>query len=708
VNGVARVPGVVHPLRPMRRLLALGLLLLAPSPAAAQAPADDPSKPLVYVFSLDGFDRDRLENGTAPYLQSLVRGAEPTTNWQESRAIMVAQTNPNHVAMATGAFADRSGIPGNAFVVYGREARQACGGEPGDGPEALDGETPDCLVAEPFFTTAGRAGLPTAGIFGKPKLARIFETRRLDPSRPDATFLWAPCTNGSGPSYCDRNVPARPNDGYSLNDRDVMDVVLRTVREGVGTPRRRPLLTFVNFPNIDSAGHATGAGSAYDAAVRLADTEVQRFVAAQKAAGLWERTVMFVVSDHSMDSTPTKTTLGDRFDAAGIPSDSYLIQQNGSLDMVYLRDRAAPGRFALLQRMRATALSDPRVDEALYRQPNPEDGGTVNTLDGAHPGWRVAGERTGDLVVTHRPGGSFSDPFNPLPGEHGGPQTTDNLLLVAGGGLVRGQDLAAPAAPRFDDTLANPGQAQNVDVAPTALALLGLRAPATNEGRVLAEAFNERADPLVRAAALPGCTPADGLTSVRVSDARGGVLVRASRTPAATGRARAELFRQSAGRLVLGNRRTGRVTLTGGRAVVPAGGDGLYVLRVTVAVAGGRTDVRRIALERRSGRFRVLRAYAARTSCGLLSQAKLERPVFGGTRNRALGIAARLARPARLTVTVRRGSRLVQRFVAPDRGAGVTRLRLPAERLARGTYTVTIEAVAGSERVVTTLSARRL
>ena len=35
---------------------------------------------------------------------------------------MVAETNPNHTAMITGAFPERSGITGNAFAVYGATA----------------------------------------------------------------------------------------------------------------------------------------------------------------------------------------------------------------------------------------------------------------------------------------------------------------------------------------------------------------------------------------------------------------------------------------------------------------------------------------------------------------------------------------------------------------------------------------------------------
>ena len=105
--------------------------------------------------------------------------------------------------------------------------------------------------------------------------------------------------------------------------------------------------------------------------------------------------------------------------------------------MVYLANRRADGRFELLKRMRESALATDGVSEALYREPNPADGGAANTLDGVHPGWHLAGARTGDLVVTHDSGGAFSDPGsfdNPIIGNHGGPLTRDNFFAITSGG----------------------------------------------------------------------------------------------------------------------------------------------------------------------------------------------------------------------------------------------------------------------------------
>ena len=157
-----------------------------------------------------------------------------------------------------------------------------------------------------------------------------------------------------------------------------------------------------------------------------------------------------------------------------------LVVQNGSVDMVYLDDRAAADRFAEAQG-RCAPRRSPRsgVDEALYREPNPLDGGIAHTLDSVHPGWRIAGPRTGDLFVTHNAGGAFNEP-NPLTGNHGSPQTSDNMFaVVSGGPLVRQQALGGHRRAALRRHAAQPGQAQNVDVAPTAMALLRRSAPPT-------------------------------------------------------------------------------------------------------------------------------------------------------------------------------------------------------------------------------------
>ncbi len=120
------------------------------------------------------------------------------------------------------------------------------------------------------------------------------------------------------------------------------------------------------------------------------------------------------------------------------------------------------------------------------------------------------------------------------------------------------------------------------------------------------------------------------------------------------------------------------------------------------------SDVRRIVLRRRGGRFtRVRVGHHRRESCRLLRSFKLERPVFGGRRRTPLRIAYRLSSAARVTVTVTRGKQRIRRFKPVARGAGRT-YRLKLAPRARGVYKVRLTATRGGARMTATLTARRL
>ena len=104
-------------------------------------------------------------------------------------------------------------------------------------PTETSGESRTCPRAELVFEAIGRQGNPdqlsTAGVFGKPKLGRIFAGQNLHPGRPDADYLWAPCATGpDDDAYCEP-VPTNPVSGYALDDATVMDRVLATIDSGV-------------------------------------------------------------------------------------------------------------------------------------------------------------------------------------------------------------------------------------------------------------------------------------------------------------------------------------------------------------------------------------------------------------------------------------------------------------------------------------------
>ncbi len=213
--------------------------------------------------------------------------------------------------------------------------------------------------------------------------------------------------------------------------------------------------------------------------------------------------------------------------------------------------------------------------------------------------------------------------------------------------------------------------------------------------------------------AAKACAATSGFRSVRVRPRGHGLRFDVSRR---VKRAfTVDVFQSSHGRRVLGQRRiahfTGRrrsFTWNGRRRPgMPRVTSGVYFARVSMR-AGAQTDVRRTALSRSHGRFHRRAAFHAPAGCRLLSDAKLSGPAFGGRTRRPLGIALRLARSGRVTVTARQGARRLKRWSVHPSTTAFKRLRLPARLARRGDVRVTLVARTGTTRQTVRLTARRL
>src|SRR5690606_4128627 len=160
------------------------------------------------------------------------------TYYTESRAIMVAETNPNHTAMITGAYADTSGIPANDFAMYGNGASSAegCPLEKRTQGPSTTGLAPACGKAQTIFQSTAAAEVrdkvSSAAIFGKPNRATLFAANGSK-KKSSAACSWSPCTGTPAP-YC-KTVPLN-SFGYADDDA-TMDAVLASVRKGVPTEK---------------------------------------------------------------------------------------------------------------------------------------------------------------------------------------------------------------------------------------------------------------------------------------------------------------------------------------------------------------------------------------------------------------------------------------------------------------------------------------
>ncbi|MFP5298102.1 MAG: alkaline phosphatase family protein [Actinomycetota bacterium] len=428
----------------------------------------------VVVLVVDGLHPSEVNPVDAPNIASL---REAGTWYEESRSIFVAETIPNHVAMMTGAYGQRSGIPVNKW--WSRDPED----EPGS-----DMDDPALLKAETLFTTIDKncPDLRTAAVLSKTYLHGIFSGDRDGDGAPDADYLWDP-------------QPVVPGSGHAP-DPFTTDIVLDEIPN-------RPDLLFVNLGDVDRSGHVDPSGiqdPAFRAAI-LHDTDVQvgRIVDALKASGDWEKTVMVLTSDHSMDwSTPGDyISLDEVFSGDDRTAGKYEVIQNGGVDNVYLKPDVE-NRRSVLKTMYELATGTDGVAGVYYRRPNPEHmKGAV-----APRAWGLRTKRVGDLIAMAAPGRRFSDPSstdNPIPGNHGHAVTRHNVMLVSGGSpLVLPKTVAASDPDKVDplnDTRALPEQSETVDIGVTIAWLLGLEDPGVHrpqfQGRVLDEAFTSRPEP---------------------------------------------------------------------------------------------------------------------------------------------------------------------------------------------------------------------
>jgi hypothetical protein len=207
-----------------------------------------------------------------------------------------------------------------------------------------------------------------------------------------------------------------------------------------------------------------------------------------------------------------------------------------------------------------------------------------------------------------------------------------------------------------------------------------------------------------------GCVDNRGLAGVSAASAGKGVRFRFERRAELP--VRVDVFRVSQARKVIKERRVARFDSRTGPFTWRASGmgPGYYFARFTMFKDGKAYDTRRIVLQRSAGGKFTRRAdHFRRDSCGILGKFKLERPVFGGSRNAALTAAYRLGVPAQVAITVSRGNKVVKRFSPVNQPANRTvRIRLPARGLARGEYTVRMTVARGDDQVSAKLVARRL
>lgn len=375
------------------------------SPIVEQA-AQTTRPDLVILVSIDGFSPDYLGKGQTPVLDGLVAGGA----FGSMRPSFPSVTFPNHYTLVTGLHPDHHGVVGNRFTDAQLGAFTMASKESGFWDQG-----------EPIWVTAEKAGVRTGTMFWPGSEVEIHGVR---PSQ------WAPFDQGM------------PGDARVDRLLSWLDLPLD----------QRPKLETLYFDIVDTAGHRNGPDSAETrAAAASVDASMARLIEGLKARGLYDRTMLIVVSDHGMAATsPDRVVwIDDIIDPAALK-----IGYGGAV----LTADPAPGREAEVQQklvgrhphMECWNKAD--VPARLVYGSNPRVAQIVCLVE---TGWLTA---TRDRPVTRAGGAHGYD--NQAP-------EMAAIFIAHGPGVVAGRRLT---------------DMDSVDVQPFLARMLGIAAPA-GDGR---------------------------------------------------------------------------------------------------------------------------------------------------------------------------------------------------------------------------------
>lgn len=399
------------PLRLFAPVLAPVLVLILGLAAAAPVSAQDRDvgpRPTVILISIDGFRADYLERGVTPVLSQLA--AEGATG--PMRPSFPSVTFPNHYTLVTGLHPDHHGIVGNNMIDAELGSFSMRNAAAVTDRRWWDG-------GEPIWVTAQNAGLVTGTMFWPGSEADI---------------------RGVRPRWWTRFDKEVTGDAR-------VDEVLNWLDQPEGD---RPDFSTLYFDIVDSAGHEFGpdAPETNDAVSRV-DGYIGRLVEGLRARGIYDRTVLVIVSDHGMAQTSPERVINL---ADVVDPEAVQVVYGGPANFI----NPIPGREAEVE----AALSVPRPHLECWRKADIP----ARLVLGSNPrvtAWVCMAE-TGWLLAAR--------PVTSVGGAHGYDNAAPEMAAIF---IARGPGVAPSV--RLSDL-------DSVDVQPFLARLLRIPAPA-GDGR---------------------------------------------------------------------------------------------------------------------------------------------------------------------------------------------------------------------------------
>lgn len=457
-------------------LLACGIAILTSAPRAQNPPRAESHKQLLLV--LDGLRPDYVTPDVMPNLYALGRRGVIFAN---HHSVFPTVTRVNGSSIATGAYPERHGILGN--VVYFPKI---------DANRFLDTGDRENLFK---IQAAEQGRLQTTATLCEILQANGKKLLAVGSGTTGAAWVLNYQVMGGAVLHTEYGVPdelyqrtlsefgppppaGTPNDA---RNKRAVDTFLK-----IGIPAVNPAVTIMWISDPDTTAHRFGPGHPTTVeALRRVDIEVKRIQDGLAASGLLDSYNIWVTSDHGF-ATHT----------GAVDIQALLKPFNGTLPDGSPKIVAGEGAIYVRDHNRQTVG---QIISVLQRTPGVGAIFTGADKPGSLMGWapgtfsfdvaRWAHERSAEILYspdwTDRPnqyGFAGTSTSNGVAG-HGSssPFEIHNTLMAMGPDLKQGVIVNVPSG--------------NVDFAPTFLRLLGIRAPASMQGRVLEEGLRGGPDP---------------------------------------------------------------------------------------------------------------------------------------------------------------------------------------------------------------------
>ncbi len=472
----------------MQRPLLILLLafVILPGGAAAE-PKPNGSAQHIVVVVWDGMRPDYISPQFCPNLYSLATNG---TLFRKNHPVYISTTQVNGAAIATGASPGRNGIQANS------EFRQELSFMGTYGTEGLDAVRRGDLLTGGKYLTAltlaevlQGAGIRTVTAGGKPVALFHDRTyRRATDAGKASTTLFEGKTiprdliDSLNKVNDDKPFPGTISIPNTAQDNWTTRALIRGLwKDGI------PKYSMLWLSDPDKSQHDSGVGSPNAiAGIEASDNNLGAVIKALKDKGVYEKTDIFVVSDHGF------STISAARDVAGLlkkqkfeggsrledpePGDVITIGLGGSA-MFYVIERQEPIIRRLVDFLQTTDFTGVIFSRL--------------ALEGTFPlesvGYSSASNESPDVIISMRwtpernefgaPGHLISVGGTRGKGTHGSLSHYDmnNILIAAGPDIKKGLVSDVPSG--------------NIDVAPTVLWLLGVPPEKTMDGRVLHEAL---------------------------------------------------------------------------------------------------------------------------------------------------------------------------------------------------------------------------